>query len=171
MATELPAGTGAACAGATVGTASPLGWRVAAETTVAEASLQRQAGRWHYAGAVVLYCSTTPELALLEARVHHRIGTGRYSLQRVASTLPLDAAAVRRIDLGELPADWTGRKSLTRRIGTTWLAERRFALLSVPSSICPESHNLLINPELLPTLVIACLRPCRLDRRLLICRR
>ena len=58
-------------------------WRMSATRTLEEASWQEKAGRWHYAGSAVLYLSRSPELAVLEARVHHRVGMDGYFMSSV----------------------------------------------------------------------------------------
>lgn len=60
-----------------------LGWRIGREDSAGQLLPQPSAGRWHVAGDPVLYCASTPELAVLEARVHHRRGESGYLLQAV----------------------------------------------------------------------------------------
>ena len=97
-------------------------WRMSAQTTLEEACFQQQAGRWHYAGRALVYLSQSPELAVLEALVHHRLGMGGYWLSSLV--LPR-GARFHTIDLDDLPADWRRRKSLTRKLGEDWLVEAR----------------------------------------------
>jgi RES domain-containing protein len=143
-------------------------WRMSAQTTLAEASWQEQAGRWHYAQRPLLYLSASPELAVLEARVHHRTGMDGYWLSSLV--LP-EGLALRTIGLDELPSDWRRRKALTRRLGQAWFLERRYPVLCVPSAVVPLSRNYLLNPAhpaLQGKLRLHAVTPMRFDRRLLL---
>lgn len=142
-----------------------IGWRVSPENDLSRCLEQGKAGRWHYAGCRLLYVSSTPELAVLEARAHHRRGVSGYWLQQVSTAEPL---SLQRVDPESLPADWNRRPPVTREIGTKWLREERSAGLMVPSSLCPEATNLLVNPTLVTDLELRPLRPFRFDRRLVL---
>jgi RES domain-containing protein len=45
-----------------------------------------------------------------------------------------------------LSAHWTRDKAATRSIGNRWYDSMRSAGLIVPSALCAEAHNVLINP-------------------------
>jgi RES domain-containing protein len=142
-------------------------WRMSAQTTLREASWQPQAGRWHYAGRAVLYVSRSPELAVLEARVHHRVGMDGYV---VSSLWVPDHLRARTLTLAELPADWRDRKPLTRALGEDWLVAGRYPLLCVPSAVVPLAHNYLVNPAhpaVRGKLRLRAVAPMPFDRRLL----
>jgi RES domain-containing protein len=120
-------------------------WRLAGEAGWEAAQRQPKAGRWHYAGAKIIYASRTLELAVLETLAHHRAGDGPYWIFRITgpvSTIP------ECVTLDQLPADWRKRASITRAIGNEWLASRRTALLCVPSAVCTTAFNILLNPAL-----------------------
>ena len=142
-------------------------WRISMHTTLADASHQREAGRWHFAGRTVLYLSATPELAMLEALVHHRIGLDHYVLTSVS--VP-DRARMRTLDDADLPRDWRHRKPWSRALGEAWLADGRVPVLSVPSAVCPVSRNYLLNPAhpALRRLRLRVHSPVRFDKRLLV---
>lgn len=142
-----------------------IGWRISPENELARCLEQQKAGRWHYAGSLLLYVSTTPELAVLEARAHHRRGNGGYWLQQISAAAAL---SLQRVEPDALPEDWARRPPLTRELGAQWLREARCSGLLVPSSLCPEASNLLINPALAPELELLPLRPFRFDRRLVL---
>jgi RES domain-containing protein len=138
------------------------------QTTLEEASRQEKAGRWHVAGARLLYLSQSPELAVLEARVHHRVGMSGYWISSVG--IP-DRLRIRTLTLDALPADWRARKALTRAIGMQWLQSGKAPVLRVPSAVVPLSHNFLVNPEhraLRGKLRLRLETPMRFDRRLLL---
>lgn len=142
-----------------------IGWRVSPDDGTDLLAPQSCAGRWHYAGSIVVYCSATPELAVLEALVHHRRATGKYYLQQVVCPRTPDTAC---IELDQLPYDWRHRPHHTRMLGHAWLMEAATACLRVPSRICPESDNLLINPSVACYVETVVLRRFRFDRRLLL---
>ena len=116
-------------------------WRVSPETNLAKAAHSNSAGRWSWASRDVLYTSCTPELAALEALAHKDGEDGGYWLCRV--WLP-DACSVRRAN--KLPDNWTRMKPWTRAYGNRWFDSGRSACLEVPSALCPESSNMLVNP-------------------------
>jgi RES domain-containing protein len=119
-------------------------WRVSMLTTLAQACEQEKAGRWHYAGARVLYVSATPELATLEALVHHRVGMTGYQLSSIG--VPRDVR-VHVVGADELPAAWREHKAKTRCFGDAWLRAGREPVLAVPSAVVPMSFNYLLNPD------------------------
>lgn len=141
-------------------------WRVSMLTTLEQACWQEKAGRWHYAGRRVLYASASPELAALEALVHHRVGMSGYCLSSVE--LPGDVR-VHTVALDDLPPDWRERKSMTRRFGDAWLQAGTEPALAVPSAVVPVSCNYLLNPDhpkLKGRLRLRVDGPWRFDRRL-----
>ena len=119
-------------------------WRVSMATTFEAACWQEESGRWHYAGRRVLYLSATPELATLEALVHHRVGMTGYRLASIA--LPRHVR-IHTVHLDELPSDWRASKPMTRRFGDAWLRAAREPVLAVPSAVVSLSFNYLLNPD------------------------
>lgn len=59
-----------------------------------------------------------------------------------------DEALVERLDPAVLPAGWRASPAppQTQAIGDAWLAERRSAVLAVPSAVVPIESNYLLNP-------------------------
>lgn len=57
--------------------------------------------------------------------------------------------AVEEVDPRSLPARWNASPPIaaTTEIGTRWCAERRSAVLKVPSAVVPGEFNFLLNPE------------------------
>lgn len=67
-------------------------------------------------------------------------------------TLKIDED-ISSVDLSTLPDDWKNRPypKSTQHAGTQWAKNQKSVCLMVPScrismSLCPEEHNLLINP-------------------------
>lgn len=117
-------------------------WRVSPARTLEEACRGEKAGRWSWASREVLYASITPELAVLEALVHRVDHPVTHWLCRIQ--LPrLDQAS----RLRGLAPDWKRQPALTRRIGNDWFDRRASAALLVPSAVCEEGANVLVNPR------------------------
>jgi RES domain-containing protein len=141
-------------------------WRISTQTTFAQACWQERAGRWHYAGSRLLYVSATPELAALEALVHHRVGMTGYQL---ASLHVPASVRVHVVRVASLPVDWRERKPVTRALGDAWLQAARGPVLAVPSAVVPRSCNYLLNPDhpaVKGRLRLRLEAPWRFDRRL-----
>lgn len=117
-------------------------WRVSPATDLPSAWTSEKAGRWSWASREVLYTSSTPELAALEALAHRAENDAVHWLALVV--LPDRARSAR---VGKLGADWTRDKATTRAIGNRWYDSMRSACLIVPSALCTEAHNVLVNPS------------------------
>lgn len=102
-------------------------------------------GRWNNKGAAVVYVAESMALAALELRVH----VGSSGVLNAYTLIPctFDAAMVTQFDTGTLPHGWTRASSVTRRIGTDWLAAGTTAVLRVPTAVVPLGFNYLINPN------------------------
>lgn len=101
-------------------------------------------GRWHNAGRPIVYASTSPGTAVLEALVHEG------DLQHMFTThvllgahLPDDAV----MDDDDLPPDWNAIPfpEATQLYGDTWLQGGTSVALRVPSAVVPDD-NVLLNP-------------------------
>jgi RES domain-containing protein len=105
-------------------------------------------GRWNTRGRPVTYCSTGPSLAALEKRVHVA-DPALLPPQTMVGYDVADDITIRRIEVGDLPADWTMRQTATQAIGNAWLDRAEAVLLFVPSVIVPiasaSDRNILIN--------------------------
>jgi RES domain-containing protein len=139
-------------------------WRVSSATTLQDACRSSKAGRWSWSSRPVLYTSGTPELAVLEALAHRAENPDTHWLCVVE--LPGVASASR---LRGLPDDWKQQQVLTRGIGNDWFDRRRSPALLVPSALCEEGSNVLVNPlhPLARGLELRVLRRFDFDRRLL----
>jgi RES domain-containing protein len=102
------------------------------------------AGRWHHAGAPVVYLAASPAGALLETCVHTSANDvpPSFTLLKVAGPdLPCG-----EIQIVNLSRGWTSRVEITRDLGSAWLKRGSAALLRVPSALVPETANYLLNP-------------------------
>jgi RES domain-containing protein len=105
-------------------------------------------GRWHAQRFEIVYLAESPPGALLERMVHLELDAAELPshYQLIAVDIP-DDVAFDTVSEDGLPANWRAGDRATQRIGDRWLAERRFALLRVPSAIVPETTNWLLNPN------------------------
>ncbi|MBB1295458.1 MULTISPECIES: RES family NAD+ phosphorylase [unclassified Pseudoalteromonas] len=105
-------------------------------------------GRWHYAGAPIVYTASTRSLAMLERLVNDSQEILKENLSVVIIQIP-DTLKVKRLVEGELPAGWNAYPYAadTQSIGSDYLMSEEAAVLQVPSSLCPEEYNFIINPQ------------------------
>lgn len=105
-------------------------------------------GRWNSPGGAVIHGSLSESCAILERLV--RVGGVGHlpgSQKLVIATVP-PSVSVERCDAASLPRRWGNDESPSARaFGDRWLAERRSAVLIVPSVIAPSDFNALINPN------------------------
>ena len=125
-------------------------------------------GRFNSSGRPVIYGATSYAGAMLEVLVHARIGKVPHTHLVVEAEVP-EGTAVERAAAPSLPADWDAPDSISARTyGDAWLAERRTALLLVPSVVEREEWNVLVNPAhpLAASIVVGVPRPAVWDERL-----
>lgn len=139
-------------------------WRVSPARTLEDACHNARAGRWSWASRDVLYTSATPELAALEALAHRAENEAVHWL----CVIYLPSVSGHRKVRG-LPDDWRARHSVTRRIGNDWFDRMASPTLLVPSALCHEGANVLVNPfhPRARGLRLQVLRRFDFDRRLL----
>ncbi len=106
-----------------------------------------RAGRWHPRGRPVVYCASSPSLALLETLVHvERPDLLRFDYVAVPVTLQEDH--VERLVPKDLPAVWRAwpHPASTQALGARWFDAQRSVALEVPSAVVPHERNVLLNP-------------------------
>lgn len=128
----------------------PSAWRLTKTKYLGSAwdggGAKRAGGRWNSVGVPVVYTSGTLSLALVEVLVH--LGSKvlpAYSAVRV----DFDDSLVTAVEPKDLPANWKDNPAPpeTRGIGDAWVADRRSAVLRVPSVVVPVEFNYLLNPN------------------------
>ncbi len=103
----------------------------------------RTAGRWHEAGAAVLYASRHYSTALLEKLVHH---SGVLPRRQHALAIALPAGLSYEVFGPDHHPGWSDRNGdVARRFGHAWYEERRSAVLVVPSVVARMEHNVVLN--------------------------
>lgn len=130
-------------------------WRIAAATRTYRAEdlsgggAAAHPGRWNDHGDAVVYAAASRALALLETAAY--VDSARLPLNRYLLRLEIPEAlwaAREEMDAASLPSTWdavpAGQASV--QVGTQWIAQRRSAILLLPSVIVPEEQIALVNP-------------------------
>ena len=105
-------------------------------------------GRWHHAGAPIVYTASTRSLGMLERLVNDSQEILKENLSVVLIQIP-DTLKVLRLVEGELPKGWNAYPYAadTQSLGSDFLINGDSAVLQVPSSLCPQEYNFIINPQ------------------------
>lgn len=99
---------------------------------------RRHGGRWNSPGVAVVYAAEAAALAVLEVRVH---------LDLTPDLLPDDYELI-SIDVGDAATETVSAlPEDPQAVGDRWIRNEATAVLSVPSTIVPESANWLLNPR------------------------
>jgi RES domain-containing protein len=102
-------------------------------------------GRWHTRGQEVIYTCQHYSTAMLEKLAHYN-GVLPPNQHYIEIAIPA-GTSYEVVTKDSLP-DWHLRDSQKARAhGSTWLEERRTAILVVPSYVAREETNVLINPR------------------------
>ena len=69
-------------------------------------------------------------------------------LQYFAFRIQFDDSFVQTLTASELPLNWKGDPPAlrTQKVGDSWLKDRKFPILAVPSVVVPAEMNYLLNP-------------------------
>lgn len=101
-------------------------------------------GRWTSPGTNAVYAALSPAGALLEFLAHCE-GTPPESAFLAKAHLPRERVTV----LHAYPSAWRERpyRSDVRQVGDAWATSHQSLAAQVPSTLCEEACNVLINPE------------------------
>ncbi|ATC94721.1 RES family NAD+ phosphorylase [Pseudoalteromonas tunicata] len=104
-------------------------------------------GRWHFIGKPVVYTASSRSLAMLERLVNDTTDILSTNLSVTTIQIP-DDLRIKRLVASELPIAWDDHPYIndTQAIGSHWLNSLESAVLQVPSSLCHDEYNFLINP-------------------------
>jgi RES domain-containing protein len=104
-------------------------------------------GRWNQKGTAVVYCSESVSLAQLEVLVRTQQAKDLALYVLIEARVPEEL--IETLPHVDLPDDWNAlpESNSTRELGTKWAAEKRSAVLGVPSVVIPSEFNFLLNPE------------------------
>ncbi len=103
----------------------------------------RTGGRWNQAGDPVIYAAAHYATAMLEKLVGN-LGEMPVNQHYIEITIP--AGTTYEVFADHLAPDWRAPGSAgAASFGHRWAAERRSAVLFVPSAIAPIERNILFN--------------------------
>ncbi|MCY4276290.1 MAG: RES domain-containing protein [Gammaproteobacteria bacterium] len=103
----------------------------------------RVAGRWHEAGAEVIYASQHYSTAMLENLVKWN-GTLPPNQHFIEITVP-QGISYDVVTAESLPGLFDSNQELSRRYGRDWYAEARSAVLVAPSVVARVENNIVLN--------------------------
>ncbi len=105
-------------------------------------------GRWNSTGVPMLYTSESIALCMLEVLVHIPKSSVPDDFVLVKIEIP-DNTAFSEVKINSLPKGWNEFPFTdeTRNIGDDFIKQQANLILKVPSSIVPDSYNMLINPR------------------------
>ena len=104
-------------------------------------------GRWNSPGRSVIYAAETFAGAMLEVLVHANLSRLPKRHAYVEITIPEDVG-IEAVTLRDLPGWDDPDQATSRAFGNQWLAERRSAILLIPSFVTHGlERNILLNPE------------------------
>ena len=104
---------------------------------------RRVSGRWHEAGADVLYVSEHYSTAMLEKLVHWN-GALPPNQHFIAVTIPKGTSY--EVATPDVVPDWFNPGGeAARRFGRQWYEENRSAILIVPSVVARMERNVVVN--------------------------
>ncbi|MGR3433266.1 MAG: RES family NAD+ phosphorylase [Shimia sp.] len=104
---------------------------------------RRTPGRWHEAGAGVIYASFSYATAMLEKLVHYsgQLPRGQHFVE-----ITIPAGTSYEVFSEAHHPRWPERGGeVARRFGAAWHAERRSAILIVPSVVARMERNVIFN--------------------------
>ena len=104
---------------------------------------RRVSGRWHEAGAEVIYASETYSTAMLEMLAHWN-GAPPPNQHFIQITIPNGTSY--EVVTADMVPNWShpGGEA-ARRFGRTWYRDNRSAILIVPSVVARMERNIVIN--------------------------
>lgn len=122
-------------------------------------------GRWSPPGVPCVYASLSPATALLEYLVHLE-GRTPDDLLLAVGMIP-SASVVSEINE---PSTWceVPYRPEVQQVGAAWLRSRASLGMQVPSALCRDECNILLNPQHpdYAVLQLVALRPLRIDPRI-----
>ena len=122
-------------------------------------------GRWTHPGTGCVYASLSPSAALLEYLVHLE-GRTPEGLLMAVGVIP--AASV--LAEANEPSTWCTLpyRDEVRQVGDEWIRSKRSLGLRIPSAVCMDECNVLLNPGHpgFAALELIALRPLTIDERL-----
>ena len=104
--------------------------------------------RWNSAGVELIYTAANRSLAMAEVAVHFTLATLPVDYMMMAIFIP-DDISVLKLNISDLPADWNEfpHPASTQSVGNKFVAENKYCVCQIPSSVTFGDFNFLINPN------------------------
>jgi len=104
--------------------------------------------RWNSIGVEIIYTASNRSLAMAEVAVHFTLATLPTDYMMVTINIP-DNISLKKINTAGLPTDWNTfpHPISTQAIGDKFIADNKYCVLQIPSSVTQGDYNLLINPN------------------------
>ena len=123
----------------------PSLWRISQYPDLRGEGGRRTDNRWNRRGKPIVYLAQTVAGVILEHMVHIMDNTRLpVGLKLIHVNYP-DSLKIASISESDLPDGWHTNVECTRNAGDQWLKNSGSALLRVPSSIAPDTVNVLLN--------------------------
>ncbi|HXR82930.1 MAG TPA: RES family NAD+ phosphorylase [Hanamia sp.] len=105
-------------------------------------------GRWNSEGFFALYTSSSRSLALLETLAHTPAKMLSVRVYHLITLSVPDNLQTQKISVKNLQLDWDAAdtRPFTQKLGDSFLAEKKYLVMEVPSVMMPEEINYVINP-------------------------
>jgi RES domain-containing protein len=105
--------------------------------------------RWNSANTNLVYTAESRALATLEIAVHLDLTSDLPTDRFYVELFIPDEIEIFDLPLESLPEGWDSKPPLleTQYIGDDFVLQKEALVLRVPSSIIPQEHNYLINPQ------------------------
>lgn len=106
--------------------------------------------RWNLPGTPMVYTCSTLSLCLLELFVHFDPEAGDITELNLESRWAEVPETLPRFEVrnADVPANWKEIPwpQSTQELGTKWMTEDQYVVVSVPSVVVPMERNFLLNP-------------------------
>lgn len=104
--------------------------------------------RWNSIGVEIIYTASNRSLAMAEVAVHFTLATLPTDYMMVTIHIP-DDISLQKLNTTDLPINWNTfpHPISTQAIGDKFIADNKYCILQIPSSVTQGDYNLLINPN------------------------
>ena len=126
-------------------------WRIVhqrnATTAFSGDGSRKRGGRWTGRGTRAVYVADSLALATLEVLVHGLTYSTLQNFVCIPAEIPFRLIGTLALD--HLPPTWRDDPppSALQEIGNQWFAEKRSAVLKIPSAVIPVEFNYVIDPH------------------------
>jgi RES domain-containing protein len=105
-------------------------------------------GRWNSEGFSALYTSSSRSLALLETLAHTPAKMLNVRVYHLITLAVPDKIITQKLSVEDLLPGWDApdTRPFTKKIGDTFLSDKKTLLLEAPSVLMPEEINYVLNP-------------------------